>query len=115
VKLIAFILLFSFSAYLSEAVILPHQYITVSQTKVNSCRDKCKLMQQNKKCQKESESAKKGCDQSCSNCPVFASFYPDYAKNATTISFVSIIHYPNFINRFISDYASKTWKPPNAL
>jgi hypothetical protein len=73
----------------------------------------CKMMQQNKKCQ--NQNTKNKCNPSCSNCPVFASFYPDYAKNATAISFVSIILYPNFINRFISDYTSKTWKPPNAL
>jgi hypothetical protein len=113
VKLIAFILLFSFSAYLSEAVIFPHQYIAVSQTKVNSCRDKCKLMQQNEKCQKES--AKKGCDQSCNNCPVFASFYPDHANNTTAISPVFKFPYPNFISRFISNYTTETWKPPNML
>jgi hypothetical protein len=112
VKLIAFILLFSFSAYLSEAVLLPHQYITVSQTKVNSCRDKCKMMRQ-KKC--ENQNTKNKCSQSCSNCPVFASFYTNHANTAIAISPVFKIHYPKFISRFISDYSGETWKPPNAL
>ena len=113
-KLIAFILLFSFSAYLSEAILLPRSYITISQTKVDGCMRGCKMMQQQiKNCQKEN--TKNKCNKSCSDCPVFASFYPDHANNAITISPIFKIHYPKFISRFISDYSSETWKPPNTL
>src|ERR1044072_1790298 len=113
VKLIAFILMSSFSAYLSEAVMLPYHYITIAKTKADRCTHTCKMMQQNKKCYKET-SKNKG-NQCCSNCPVFAGFYAADKNTTSALAPVFILHHTHFINGFISNYANETWKPPNAL
>lgn len=112
-KFAAAILFISFTTFVSETVILPNRMIGIQRSTIHHCCGECKMMQQNKKCNKET--AKNKCNQSCLNCPVFSIFYPDHFKNPSLISHFLVSGYIPYKSRLISDYTSKTWKPPNTV
>jgi len=113
VKIAAFILALSFAFFYTETLMLPGLHIQTlnSETRVSKCCRKCKMMEQ-----KQSKGAEKGkCNQSCGNCPVFATFYTDHISVSSLIQPVFKSNYVVFSDRFISDYTTDTWKPPDIV
>ena len=113
-KFAAFILLTCFISYLTETVKIPLSFDTNCK-KTMSCHKMAKAQCMKKPFKKPAPGNSKSCNPNCTNCPFTSVTIFEFYKSSFNLIIRYKKEYPPQKNFVLSDYASKTWKPPNKI